>query len=421
MSWLYNLKISRTTSARMGRVLLLMGLSMLIWTPPSPSAGASGTGATWASLGTLTPSAVQSSQWGSAVDATSTSSTYAWCGTGGIDVVQSNGLLKKVSDAAVEPMLTARALNINHTSKVVCDLVVSDPLNPNTIYAGFEAGQNYSIPPVATVAMYTRNDGATWHFIPPPAKMTYLDFGGFALRGDVVQAVFTNDVSFARPSSRWSIDAEVEGSDGAWNFGSLACPTAGPCVTFGPQIPQGACGMSSWQQALLVAVPGSISSDPVWQGTTWVEGIPECDPALLFSDQHGDEYLLDFAMRHPLVRSVDGGYGWQPVELPLRDGHEVGGSPESGFVVTAMSPAGDLLVVIGPAGATTERLLLLAPGATQWCLTRGVLPTDTRTDPIGAMGVTASRLVMLQEATTGLLAQGGLEHSVPLSALRCAN
>lgn len=410
-------------SATMGwcvRALVASGIAVSLSVVPSSLSGASNAGVTWASLGTLTPAAEQSSQWGSAVDASPSSSTYAWCGAGGIRVAQSDGSIKTVAETGIEAMLAARALTINHNTHVVCDLVATDPLDPDTVYAGFEAGQNYSIPPVATVAMYTSNDGASWHFIPPPTKMTYLDFGGFALRNNIVQAVFTDEVEIAGPSSRWSIKAEVEESNGSWDSTSLACPTVGPCVTFGPQIPQGACGMSSWQQALLVAVPGSLPSDPVWQGTSWASGIPECDPGLLFSDQHNDEYLLDFAMRNPLVRSVDDGFKWQPIALPERDGHKVGGSPVAGFDVATVTPSGDLLVILGPAYATTERLLLLAPGATQWCSVSGVLPSNTRTDPIRAVGVTASRLVMLQNATTGTLAQGGSEHSVSLTSLHCA-
>lgn len=403
------------------RSLLVFSLLVSLLIFPLASGGASNAGVTWASLGTLTPSALQPSQWGSPIDASTASSNYAWCGSSGIRVALSNGSVKTVPETGVEAMLAARALNINHTTKVVCDVVLTDPLDPNTVYAGFEAGQNYSIPPVALLAMYTNNDGASWHFIPPPTKMTYLDFGGFALRDNIVQAIFTNQVEVANSSTRWSIDAETAWSHGTWVSGSLACPTVGPCLTFGPQIPQGACGMSSWQQALLVSVPGSLPGDPVWEGTSWASGIPECDPALLFTAQNNDEYLLDFAMRYPLARSTDDGYHWQYVQLPKRDGHEVGGSPIAGYDVTTITPSGDLLVVIGPAGATTERLLLLAPGATQWCSVSGILPPDTFRDPIRAMGETTSRLVMLQNATTGLLAQGGPERSVTLSALRCSN
>lgn len=401
------------STARWARTLVVFGLLVSLWAIPVASGGASSTGTRWASLGTLIPSAEQSSQYGSAVDTSTTSSAYAWCGTNGIDVARTDGSVTSVSDAGVEAMLAARALNINHTSKVVCDVVLTDPLDPDTVYAGFEVGQNHSIPPVATVAMYTSNDGATWHFVPPPTKMTYLDFGGFALRGNVVQAIFTDEVTLARRSSRWSIDAEAAAGGETWDAVSLTCPTVGPCVTFGPEIPQGACGMSSWQQALLVAVPGSLPSDPLWEGTSWATGIAECGPALLFTDQHGDEYLLDFAMHDPLARSVDGGYDWQPIQLPKRDGHKIGGSPRSGDVVTAITPSGDLLVIPSTAYATTEKLLLLAPGASKWCSVRGVLPSGTRTDSILAMRATASRLVML--------GQGGPEHSVPLTALHCAN
>jgi hypothetical protein len=387
---------------------------------PLSSTGASNPEPTWASLGTLNPAAEQSSQWGSAVYASASSSTYAWCGADGIRVAQSNGSVRTVSETGVEALLSARALDINHTSKVVCDVVLLDPLDPHTLYAGFEAGQNYSIPPVATVPMYTTNDGASWHFIPPPTKLTYLDFGGFALRGNIVQAVFSNEVNITRTSSRLSINAATKGSGGSWLFGSLACPTVGPCVTFGPLIPQGACGMSNWQQPLLVAVPGSLPSAPVWEGTSWAPGIPACDPGLLFTDQHNYEYLLDFSMREPLVRSIDGGFHWQPIQIPQRDGHKVGGSPIVADV-TAITPSGDLLVVIGPASVTTERLLLLAPRATQWCSVSGVLPSNTRANPIRAMGATASRLVLLQDSPSGGLAQAGAERSVPLTALRCAN
>jgi hypothetical protein len=403
------------------RALIVFGLLVSLCAVPVDVGGASQAEISWASLGTLIPSAEQSSQYGSPVDASTTTSAYAWCGSDGIDVARTGGSVTPVSDARVEAMLAARELNINDTSKVACGVVLTDPLDPDKVYAGFEVGQNHSIPPIATVAMYTSDGGATWHFIPPPAKMTYLDFGGFTLRGNVVQAIFTDEVTLARRSSRWSIGAEAAGGGETWDAVSLACPTVGPCVSFGPELPQGACGMSSWQQALLVAVPGSLPGDPLWEGTSWAAGIPECDPALLFTDQHGDEYLLDFAMQNPLARSVDGGYDWQPVQLPKRDGHKVGGSPIAGDDVTAVTPSGDLLVVIGPAYSTTERLLLLAPGASQWCSVPGVLPLGTRTDPIRAIGATASRLVMLQESTKGTLGQGGAELSVPLTALHCSN
>ena len=397
-------------------VAFVTGVAVLI---PCTSSGASSTSSTWASLGTLGPTAEQSSQWGSAVDAIPSSSTYAWCGADGIRVAQSNGVVRTVSENGIEAKLAARALNVNHNSKVVCDVVAADPLHPDTMYAGFEAGQNYSVPPVAVVAMFTRNDGKSWHFIPPPTNMTYLDFGGFALRNNVVQAIFTDEVEFARPSSRWSIKAETDVNNSSWVSGSLTCPTVGACVTFGPQIPQGACGMSEWQQPLLVAVPGGLSADPVWQGTSWTSGIPQCDPALLFAAQNNTEYLLDFATRDPLVRSVDGGHHWRPVQLPERNGHKIGGSPTSGNDVSMITPAGDLLVVIGPAYAATEQLLLLVPGAAHWCSVSGVLPPGTRAAPIRALGATASRLVLLQASTIGAIAQGGAERSVPLTAIRC--
>ena len=405
--------------ARWARALVTVGLLVSAWAFPVASLGASPTVTTWASLGALTPSIQQLSQWGSALDTRASSQDYAWCGDDGIHVVEADGSVRSVPETGVEAMLAARALNINNTSKVACDLVVTDPVDPKTVYAGFETGQNHSIPPVATVAMYTNDDGVTWQYIPPPATMTYVDFGGFVLRGNVVHAVFTNEVELASLASRWTIDAEVQGSSGAWTSGSLACPTVGPCVAFGPEIPQGACGMSSWLQPLLVAVPGSLPGDPLWEGTSWASGIPECAPALVFTDQRGDEYLLDFAMRYPLARSVDAGHAWRPVELPLWDGHKVGGSPTTGYDLTTVTSSGDLLVIVSPAYQTTERLLLLVPGASKWCTPTGILPSGTRTDPILAVGTTTSRLVMLQDATKGPVNQGGPEHSVPLAALRC--
>jgi hypothetical protein len=260
--------MSETFKAMSGclRGVVATGVAVSFFAVFCPSGSASSPSATWASLGTLSPAAEQTSQWGSAVDANPTSSSYAWCGANGIHVDQSNGSVKTVSETGIEAMLAARGLNINRNSNVVCDVVATNPLIPDTLYAGFEAAQNHVIPPVATVAMYTRNDGESWSFIPPPTNMTYLDFSGFALRNDFVQAVFTNEVDFARPSSRWSIDAETDVHNDSWVSAALACPSAGPCVTFGPQIPEGACGMSEWQQALLVAVPGALPGNPLWQG-----------------------------------------------------------------------------------------------------------------------------------------------------------
>ena len=65
--------------ARWARALVTVGLLVSAWAFPVASLGASPTVTTWASLGALTPSIQQLSQWGSPLDARASSQDYAWC------------------------------------------------------------------------------------------------------------------------------------------------------------------------------------------------------------------------------------------------------------------------------------------------------------------------------------------------------
>ena len=82
------MKATTNPAAWWAPALAAFGLLVSLWAIPVASGGASSTGTTWASLGTVFPSAEQASQYGSAVDASTTSSVYAWCGANGIYVAK---------------------------------------------------------------------------------------------------------------------------------------------------------------------------------------------------------------------------------------------------------------------------------------------------------------------------------------------
>ena len=68
-----------------------------------------------------------------------------------------------------------------------------DPNFPNSVYAGFSAGEGASIPPLYLAPVYTTNAGATWHTVPLPNRFSLEDFGGFATGGNGVAALFSRD------------------------------------------------------------------------------------------------------------------------------------------------------------------------------------------------------------------------------------
>ena len=65
-----------------------------------------------------------------------------------------------------------------------------DPTFPDSVYAGFSAGEGASIPPLYLAPVYTTNAGATWHTVPLPRGFSLEQFGGFAADGNGVAALF---------------------------------------------------------------------------------------------------------------------------------------------------------------------------------------------------------------------------------------
>jgi hypothetical protein len=162
--------------------------------------------------------------------------------------MEGNGESTLVPDNSVVALLrTSHFLLQNWNSRVgaSCVDIALDPRHPKTMYASFYASQGGSIPPVYSVALMTSNMGRSWHYVPPPRGYSLVDFSGFIERSDGVDVVYSHNIFFPpKPGQTSHIVAATSQTGGeSWMDKRLTCSASSTCVIFGPQAPQGACGM----------------------------------------------------------------------------------------------------------------------------------------------------------------------------------
>jgi hypothetical protein len=390
----------------------------------SATAAATGNSIPWTSLGVVRPSLVQPSGWGSPIAAQPSSSTYAWCSREGVEIVASDGKSNLVSDSSVVPMLRASHFllrNWNTRVGASCVDVALDPSHPKTVYAGFNASQGGSIPPLYNVALVTSNLGRSWRFVPPPRGYSLTDFAGFVEQPRDVEMLYTRIYFFPmKPGQSASFVAATSSTGGqSWNDVHLNCSVGATCLNFGPQAPQGACAMSEWQQSVLVNSPGENDSTTRWREAGAVPSVSQCGDQQLIATTSRDEFLIDRSRANALLYTHDGVH-WTTVLLPKIDGRPVGGRIE--YLSQAMTLASDgaLIAVTGTPTATVETLEVLQPGAKTWCPASATLPAATKKNPVSAIQSSDSRLVVA--FFTPIRTGQGKEVSAltfPLSALRC--
>ncbi len=400
--------------------LIAFGAGALI----STTAAATTKTTPWSSLGRLRPTLVQPAGWGSPIAAQPSSSTFGWCTHTGVEVVSSNGGVTLVSDRSVVPMLRRDHLllqNWNERVGASCQDVALDPRHPKTVYASFYASQGGSIPPLYDVALVTSNLGRTWRFVPPPRGYSLIDFSGFVERPNGVDMVYERSIFFPLKAGQSATLVAATSRTGgrSWTDIWLDCTTSSTCVIFGPQAPQGACGMSEWQQSVLVTNSGAVPTPSRWHPAGEVPAVSQCGNQQLIATTSGDEVLIDRSRANALLYTRNG-IIWTKVLLPKIDGLPVGGQVDFLGQTMTLAANGDLIAVSGTPLATSETLEILTPGATTWCAASVALPSATKKNPVSAIQSNDARLVIA--FYTPIRTSQGKDESaitVPLSALSC--
>ena len=380
----------------------------------------------WSSLGVVQPLLVQPAGWGSPIAAQPGSATFGWCSRKGVEIVSGSGKATLVSDNSVGQMLQSSHLALPSSlasSKVAvtCEDLALDPNRPETVYAGFEASEGGSIPPVYNVALVTSNMGRSWRFVPPPRGDSLTNFAGFIERPDGVEMLYSRNYFFPLKSGQSTTFVTATSSTGGqtWTDSHLGCPAGAPCVIFGPQAPQGACGMSEWQQSVLVGASAKATAATLWRAAGSVTTVSPCSGQQLVTSTSGDEFLIDRSRPSALLYTHDGIH-WTKVSLPKIDGVPVGGEFAPFGQIMTLATSGTLIAVAGSPFATTEHLEILEPGSNAWCAARATLPAATKQAPVTAIQSSKTKLVVAFE--TPIVTDRGnraMDLAFPLSMMRC--
>lgn len=410
--------------AKFSRVLVAIAAIGFSAATASPSnAAPEGHSVAWASLGVVRPTLTQPAGWGSPIAAQPGSATLGWCSQRGVEVASASGRVDLVPDRAVGVLLEDSHLGIIGSpggSKIVvtCDAVALDPNFPHTVYAGFEASEGGSIPPIFNVALVTTNSGKSWHYVPPPRGDSNTDFAGFVEWTRGIEVLYSRNIFFPpKPAQFTEFTAATSTTGGrTWMHRSLDCTGVTQCVIFGPQASQGACGMSEWQQSVLVGEPENLTGAYVWRPAGADSTVSQCGAQQLIATASKGEFLIDRQRPSALFYTHDGVH-WTSVLLPKIAGVSVGGSDANFGQVMTLAANGDLIAVAGSPLQTNEHLELLKPGSSTWCAANATLPSATKQDPVVAIQSGQTKLAVAFFATGG--AKETTAVTFPLSTLSC--
>jgi len=409
------------------RIVLAIALSGVGVTIVTPSiAATSNHPVSWASLGVVRPLLIQSSGWGSPIAAQPMSTAIGWCVPKGVEISSGRGKISLASDSSVGQMLKRSHLTLfqspGSSGEVArCEDVALDPSHPSTVYAGFQASKGGDIPPSYEVALVTTNMGRTWQYVPPPIGYTLTDFAGFVERLSGVEMLYSPNYFFPlKPGQSTAFVATTSSTGGrSWTSVGLNCPAGAPCVIFGPEAPQGACGMSEWQQSILVGVTNEYRGTTRWRAAGAVNSISQCNSQQLVDTVSGNVFLIDRSRSNALLYTNDGTH-WIRVSLPKLGGSLVGGRFVAFGQLMTLAANGALIAVSGSPFSTVEHLQILRARSNAWCITSADLPAATRQDPVVAIQSSESALVV--SFYSPLSVGGGrkaMTLALSLSALKC--
>jgi len=405
-------------------IVATIAIGAITATPSMATTG--GHSISWASLGVVRPLLIQPAGWGSPIAAQPGSATYAWCPQKGMEISAGGDKTTFIPDSSVESMLSRSHLglpSLSGGSKVVvtCGNVALDPSHPKTVYAGFQASHGGSIPPSYDVALVTSNLGKSWRFVPPPRGYSLTDFAGFDESPNGVEMLYSRNYFFPmKPGQSASFVAVTSTTGGqSWQDVPLSCSASATCVIFGPEAPQGACGMSEWQQSVLVDIPREGVATTQWREAGALPSVSQCGSQQLIGTTSGDEILVDRSRRSALLYTHDGIH-WTTITLPKINGAPVGGQFVPFGEVMTIAANGTLIAVSGSALQNAEHLEILEPGSNKWCAANSTLPAATKQSPVVAIQSSESKLVVAFFAP--IPTSGGQKTSAisfPLATLRC--
>jgi hypothetical protein len=273
------------------------------------------------------------------------------------------------------------------------------------VVAGFGVEPADQNPLFADVALVTRDGGKSWTPLPTPRGVNPDSFGGFRYEGSAVTAVFTPSGngppgSYPAPPGETSSDAGR-----SWRATTLACPTSGPCITFGAFEP-GNCAKNGAYEPVIASSDGGHH----WELASLDQNLDACWPAQLLTDADGSEVLVDSSSTFTVERSSDGGRTWSDIDVPPVPDQQVGEGYNGAIVAL---PDGSLLAL---GQDSTHALMLLRHGATTWCDVRTASTVNQDFLFYGDPRAIGDQLWWLTSATdyTGATAQ-----HIPLAELTC--
>ncbi|MHB8295191.1 MAG: hypothetical protein ACYDH5_11330 [Acidimicrobiales bacterium] len=243
--------------------------------------------------------------------------------------------------------------------------------HPQALAAAFVGAPGGVAPPAADAALFTLDGGRSWSPVPVPPGASAATFGGFRYRGTALEALFApKPADASAPAQRPTLVEMTTDGGRNWHSTSLACPSQGPCTSFGPYV-QGNCAMNGTGQDVLTSADGGLS----WSRPAWPDLVQACAPAELVATSGSSELLLDSGSSYMLRRSTNGGRTWSYVALPPLPGQDQAAGLGPGAGGITMLPDGSILAT-GQRGSH-HSWQLLRHGATSWCRPRG-LPAGSR-------------------------------------------
>jgi hypothetical protein len=326
---------------------------------------------TWAQLDRMHPVLQQSDGLAPLAPDPGAPHRLSYCVPGAIRSSTDGGV--SWSDVSVQPAVAASlgtdypivplGPNPQPFSSPVCDQGVVDPGHQSVAYASFDVVRRRQVPPpFYRTAYQTLDGGRHWQTVPVPAGATMGDFGGFAVVGPTVEAIFyRSDIrTFTlSPAQIWIVEKTTDGGL-HWTTGNQLCPSIGPCATWSP---------ARWANCAGGAIAAQWVQYSQNHGSTWaIPLIPDvvhhCLPAHLVTTSTGRLLFLDGSRQASPLISDDGGQTWELIPLPeLQPPTGFEGTNYYGYPGLMMLPNGSLL-------AFTDHPQLLEPGGKSWCAVR---------------------------------------------------
>ncbi len=340
--------------AKVGSNSIYMGHALLNILPPQ----------SFSSLGTFQPKVLANSGISQIAQDPSNPAGVDWCSAGLIQLAGPNGP-QTISTASVNSDLQQLGYTLfAHNSPNCTSLaVVGTGSIPQLIAASFEAQPKMQSPQFANVALMTKDGGKSWVPIPVPAGASMNGFGGFRQNGNSLEALFSPSFSGSSyPSASPVPLVEATSNSGtSWKQQSLACPSSGPCVTFGPYLAGNCAGGVGVHQSVLY----SSDDGKTWSTPIWPKSIQACSPAQLIELPSNKVLLVTTSSQFVARTSSNGGKTWKDLAVPLPKSSQSGygiGPGQGGFQIL---PDGSLLLSAQISNGYNWQLL--SPGTDKWC------------------------------------------------------